>query len=42
MHRLRGNSVKPSTIMNDLIFIALAVGFFVLSAAYVRFCEKVR
>jgi len=28
--------------MNDLIFAALAIAFFVLSAAYARFCEKVR
>ena len=28
--------------MNDLIFIALSAVFFVLSALYVVFCEKVR
>jgi len=28
--------------MNDLIFVALAVAFFVLSAAYAVFCEKAR
>jgi len=27
-------------VMNDLIFIALIVGFFVVSGLYVRFCEK--
>jgi len=27
--------------MNDLIFIAVMVGFFVLAALYARFCEKV-
>jgi hypothetical protein len=28
--------------MNDLIFIGLSIGFFVLAAAYIRFCDKVR
>jgi len=28
--------------MLDLIFAAAAVAFFLLCAAYVRFCEKVR
>jgi hypothetical protein len=27
-------------VMNDLIYIALVVGFFVVSGLYVRFCEK--
>jgi hypothetical protein len=27
---------------NDLVFVALAVAFFVLSAAYAHFCNKVR
>jgi hypothetical protein len=27
-------------VMSDLMFIALVVGFFVVSALYVRFCEK--
>jgi hypothetical protein len=27
-------------VMNDLIFIAVVVGFFVVSGLYVRFCEK--
>jgi len=26
--------------MNDLIYIALVMGFFVVSGLYVRFCEK--
>jgi len=26
--------------MTDLVFIGVIVGFFVLSGAYVRFCEK--
>jgi hypothetical protein len=26
--------------MNDLIFVATVAGFFVVSALYVRFCEK--
>jgi len=26
--------------MNDLIFVAVMVGFFVIAALYVRFCEK--
>jgi hypothetical protein len=28
------------TDMNDLIFVGIIVAFFVLSALYVRFCEK--
>jgi len=28
--------------MNDLVFVALAIGFFAACAAYVCFCEKVR
>jgi len=28
--------------MNDLIFVTASVAFFVLSAAYAVFCEKVR
>ncbi len=28
--------------MNDFIFVALAVGFFVLAIVYAYFCEKVR
>jgi len=28
--------------MSDFIFVALAVAFFVLGAAYVIFCEKTR
>jgi hypothetical protein len=27
---------------NDFTFIALSVAFFILAAAYVYFCEKVR
>jgi len=27
--------------MKDLIFIALTIAFFLLSIAYVRFCERV-
>jgi hypothetical protein len=27
---------------NDFVFVALAIAFFVLSAAYARFCEKMR
>jgi len=26
--------------MNDLIFLGVVVAFFVVSAAYVRFCEQ--
>jgi len=28
--------------MNDLFFIGLSIGFFVLAAFYIRFCDKVR
>jgi hypothetical protein len=31
-----------SQMNNDLVFVALAVAFFVLSAAYAHFCNKVR
>jgi hypothetical protein len=27
-------------LMNDLIFVGIVVVFFVVSALYVRFCEK--
>ena len=33
---------KQITAMNDLIFVGLTTGFFVLAAAYIRFCDKVR
>jgi len=26
--------------MNDLVFVVLIVGFFVVSGLYVRFCDK--
>jgi len=26
--------------MNDLIFLAIVAGFFILSGLYARFCEK--
>jgi hypothetical protein len=28
--------------MHDIIFVALALGFFAVCAAYVWFCDKVR
>ncbi len=28
------------TDMNDLVFVGIIVAFFVVSALYVRFCEK--
>jgi len=28
--------------MNDLIYIGISLGFFVVAIAYVYFCEKVR
>ena len=31
---------KMNFVMSDLIYIALVVGFFVVSGLYVRFCEK--
>jgi len=27
-------------LMNDLIFVGVMAGFFVMAALYVRFCEK--
>jgi len=38
----RCNQRSSDTTMNDLIFVTLAVAFFVLSAAYAVFCEKAR
>lgn len=29
-------------MMQDLIFVAITIVFFVLSIAYVRFCDRVR
>src|SRR5665213_563392 len=37
--KVRQNPLPP---MNDLIFVAASVAFFVLSAAYAVFCERVR
>jgi hypothetical protein len=31
----------PEGFMNDLIFIAVMVAFFVMAALYARFCEKI-
>jgi hypothetical protein len=31
---------RPGTFMNDVIFIAVIAGFFIVAALYVRFCEK--
>jgi len=28
--------------MNDFVFVAIAIGFFGVAAAYACFCEKVR
>jgi len=28
--------------MQDLIFVAITIAFFVLSVAYVRFCDRMR
>jgi hypothetical protein len=28
--------------MQDLIFVAVTIAFFVLSIAYVRFCDRIR
>jgi hypothetical protein len=28
--------------MNDLIYIAVTIGFFALAGAYVIFCEKIK
>lgn len=33
---------EGGTSMQDVIFIAVTVAFFVLSIAYVRFCERVK
>ena len=38
-----GAEVPPETThMNDFIFIGLSVAFFVLAAAYVKFCDRAR
>ncbi len=31
---------KTQTAMNDLIYMGAALAFFLFSALYVRFCEK--
>jgi hypothetical protein len=31
-----------ATVQTDFAFVALAVGFFVLAAAYAYFCRKIR
>lgn len=31
---------SATTIMTDLIFIALTIGFFAIGALYARFCES--
>jgi len=36
------NQRSSVTTMNDLIFVTLAVAFFLLCAAYAVFCEKAR
>jgi hypothetical protein len=37
-----GPRIQPPPPMNDFVFVAASIAFFVLSAAYARFCEKVR
>lgn len=32
-------AVAPHTVMNDLIYIGVIVGFFALGAFYVRLCD---
>jgi hypothetical protein len=33
---------RKDVLMEDAIFLALTVLFFVVSVAYVRFCERIR
>jgi hypothetical protein len=32
--------VRRARLMNDLIFVIVMAGFFLMAALYVRFCEK--
>jgi mannose/fructose/N-acetylgalactosamine-specific phosphotransferase system component IID len=36
---LKENAIKEK-LMNDLIFIAVMIGFFVVAGLYAKFCEK--
>jgi hypothetical protein len=33
---------KRSTKMRDIIFVAVTIAFFLISIAYVRFCDRIR
>jgi hypothetical protein len=35
-------ATQPKTIMYDLIYIGITFAFFVIAAAYAKFCEIVR
>lgn len=37
-----GNSIDEGKTMRDLIFVAITIAFFVLSIAYVHFCDRMR
>jgi hypothetical protein len=32
--------IKRFKLMNDLIYVSVMAGFFVIAALYVQFCEK--
>lgn len=42
MNLLENAFRKEEQIMRDLILIAATIAFFVLSIAYVHFCERVK
>jgi hypothetical protein len=37
-----GRPPGKGTHMNDIVAVALSIGFFAVSAAFVYFCDKVR
>jgi hypothetical protein len=40
--KLDTTSINSEVEMEDLVFIAVTFGFFLLAAAYVKACEKLR
>jgi len=37
-----GKTILGRTSMKDIIFIVVTLAFFVISIAYVRFCDRVK
>jgi hypothetical protein len=42
MASIAGWSWGKEVSMQDLVFVAITVAFFLVSIAYVRFCDKVK